>query len=241
MELSAKWSVKRLCSAMSASRSGFYKRRERLTNPCERAKKRMDGIALFLEYHSKCPSHGYRRLNAKIPLDTGTVMSGQCAHRCCRFAGIKSSAKHYAYKASGEEKRTFPSLVMASLNLDGPMQAVVSDMTAFRADRAYWELTLCMDLWDNEIVGYGLSRRRGDPGTHYEGLEMVAEKKKGMERLGLVLHTDQDSIYFSKGFNEFLPQYSLTLSMSRAGTLTDNGRWRRSTAGSSPRCSPTSG
>lgn len=38
----------------------------------------------------------------------------------------------------------------------------------------------------------------------------------------MVLHSDQGAVYASKGFNELLPMYSITRSMSRAGTLTDN-------------------
>ena len=112
---------------------------------------------------------------------------------------------------------------MASLNVDGPLQCVVSDMTAFWAGGKYWELTLYMDLWNNEIVGYGLSCRKGDRSTYFEGLEMVIEKKKKVDGLDLILHTDQGSVYASKGFNELLPQYHITHSMSRAGTPTDNG------------------
>ena len=194
MELSSKWPVKALCREMSISRSGFYKWKARLSNPCPRVKKRMSDVVLFERCHAKYPSHGYRWLNAKIRLDTGLVMSDQYAHRCCKFAGIKSESKHYAYKAPGEARKTFPNLVMASLKVDGPMQCVVSDMTAFWANRTYWELTLYMDLWNNEIVGYGLSKRRGDPNTYYEGLEMVLEKKRGIDGLGLILHTDWISI-----------------------------------------------
>ena len=80
-----------------------------------------------------------------------------------------------------------------------------------------------MDLWNNEIVGYGLSSRKGDRNTYFEGLEMVAEKLKKIDGLGLILHTDQGSVYASKSFNELLPQYHITHSMSRTGTPTDNG------------------
>lgn len=226
MELSARWPIKSLCQAMSISRSGFYKWKARLSNPSNRLKKRMADVALFQEYHAKYPSHGYRWLNAKIKLDLGLVMSNQYAHRCCKFAGIKSKSRHYAYKKPGEPKKIYPNAVMASLNVDGPLQCVVSDMTAFWAGGKYWELTLYMDLWNNEIVGYGLSCRKGDRSTYFEGLEMVIEKKKKVDGLDLILHTDQGSVYASKGFNELLPQYHITHSMSRAGTPTDNGRWR---------------
>ena len=39
---------------------------------------------------------------------------------------------------------------------------------------------------------------------------------------GLILHSDQGSVYASKAFNELLPMYGITRSMSRAGTPTDN-------------------
>lgn len=223
MELSSKWPVKELCEAMDISRSGFYKFKYRLAHPTDRVKKRMDNILLFEKYHEKYPSHGYRWLNAKIRLDLGLVMSDQYAHRCCKFAGILSQSKHYKYKKNNEEKRTFDNLVMASINMDGPLQVVVSDMTAFYVKSVYRELTLYMDLWDNEIVGYGLSNRKGDVDTYYNGLQQVVEKKKGLDGLKTILHTDHGSVYSSKSFNELLPQYRITHSMSRVGTPTDNG------------------
>ena len=38
----------------------------------------------------------------------------------------------------------------------------------------------------------------------------------------MILHSDQGSVYSSKSFNELLPMYGITRSMSRAGTPTDN-------------------
>ena len=38
----------------------------------------------------------------------------------------------------------------------------------------------------------------------------------------MILHSDQGSVYASKAFNDLLPMYSITHSMSRAGTPTDN-------------------
>ena len=223
MELSVRWPIKALCKEMSISRSGYYKWKARLANPCPRVKKRMDDIIVFEKYHKKFPSHGYRWLNAKIRLDTGLLVSDQYAHRCCKFAGIKSLSKHYRYKNAGEPKKIYPNAVMASMKINSKLQCVVSDMTAFWANKIYWELTLYMDLWNNEIVGYGLSNRKGDRNTYFEGLNMVVEKTKKIDGLELILHTDQGSVYASKSFNELLPHYHITHSMSRASTPTDNG------------------
>ena len=62
-------------------------------------------MALFSECLAKCPSRGYRWLNAKIKLDQGAVYTDEFARRCCRYAGIRSQSKHYRYKAPDEPRR----------------------------------------------------------------------------------------------------------------------------------------
>ncbi len=221
MELSGEFPVKLLCKYMGINRSSFYYWKKRLNNPSSRTRNLIDNIKLFEEYHLKYPSHGYRWLNAKIRKDTGLVMSDQYAHKCCKLAGIKSQTKHYRYKKPGEPGKVFPNLISAGLNIDGPLQCIVSDMTAFYVKGVYYELTLYMDLWDNEIVSHALSARRGDRMTYISGLEDLLELKKEHPEYQMILHSDQGSVYASKAFNELLPMY-VTRSMSRAGTPTDN-------------------
>lgn len=168
------------------------------------------------------PSHGYRWLNAKIRLDTGLVLSDPYAHKCCKAAEIKSKTKHYKYKKPGDPLRVFPNLLMSEIQIDRPLQCVVSDMTAFYVKGVYYELTLYMDLWNNEILSHSLSSKRGDRMTYISGLESLIEIKMMYPDLELILHSDQGSVYASKAFNDLLPMYGITRSMSRAGTPTDN-------------------
>ena len=178
MELSAQFPVKKLCRIMDVNRSGFYKWKKRLEHPSDHLKSLVDNIMLFKEYHARYPSHGYRWLNAKIRLDTGLILSDQYAHKCCKTVGIVSISKHYRYKKPGDPFRVYPNLLMTGLNLDGPMQCVVSDMTAFYLKGVYHELTLYMDLWNNEILTFSLSERRGDRMTYIDGLNALVELKK---------------------------------------------------------------
>ena len=169
----------------------------------------------------KYPSHGYRWLNAKLRLDTGLILSDQYAHKCCKIAGIKSKSKHYKYKKPGDPGRVFPNLLSAQINIDGPLQCIVSDMTAFYVKGTYYELTLYMDLWNNEIVSHALSGKRGDRMTYINGLKDLLELKKTHPEYQMILHSDQGSVYTSKAYNDLLPMY-VDRSMSRAGTPTDN-------------------
>ena len=222
MELSGEFPVKTLCRIMGIQRSSFYAWKKKLSMPTERKKNLIGNILLFQEYHSKYPSHGYRWLNAKLRLDTGLALSDPYAHKCCRMAGIKSKAKHYKYKKPGDPYRLFPNLLLSEIQIDGPLQCIVSDMTAFYVKGVYYELTLYMDLWNNEIVSHALSSKRGDRMTYISGLKDLLEIRKQHPECQMVLHSDQGSVYASKAFNDLLPMYGITRSMSRAGTPTDN-------------------
>lgn len=207
---------------MGIQRSSFYNWRKTLTNPSNRTRRMYENLALFEAYHIKYPSHGYRWLNAKIRLDHGIEMSDPYAHKCCKMLGIKSKTKHYKYKKPGDPDRIYPNLLLAELHVDGPLQCVVSDMTAFYVKGVYHELTLYMDLWNNEILSYALSSKRGDRMTYIGGLQDLLELKEQYPQYKMVLHSDQGSVYTSKAFNELLPMYNISRSMSRAGTPTDN-------------------
>lgn len=223
LELSTDFSIKDLCESMEISRSSYYYWLRRLRDPSPRTRALISNIMLFKEYHEKYPSHGYRWLNAKIRLDTGLILSDVTAHKCCKIAGIKSKSKHYKYKRPGLPFKVYPNLLLSELSVNGPLQCIVSDMTAFYVKGIYYELTLYMDLWNNEIISHSLSSKRGDRMTYISGLKGVLELKESHQEYRTILHSDQGSVYTSQAFNELLPAYNIIRSMSRAGTPTDNG------------------
>ena len=85
------------------------------------------------------------------------------------------------------------------------MECVVSDMTAFYVKGTYYELTLYMDLWNDELIAHSLSSKRGDHMTYLNGLQDVIEFKKRYPNQELVLHSDRDSVYASRSYNESMP------------------------------------
>lgn len=113
-------------------------------------------------------------------LDTGLIVSDAYSHKCCKTAGIKSKSKHYKYKKPGPPYKVYPNLLLSELNVTGPIQCIVSDMTAFYVKGIYYELTIYMDLWNNEIISHSLSSKRGDRMTYISGLQNVIELKKNI-------------------------------------------------------------
>ena len=179
-DLSSTYSVRALCIEMNVNRSGFYKWLDRRSHPSNRQLIRDEACKLFEQYHDMYPSHGYRWLNAKITLDLEIVYSNNFSHKNCKYLSIKSEAKHvkrYGKKANRDLKN-FPNFILAEFNPLRPFQLVVSDTTAFWANKKYYELTLFMDLFNNEIIAYALSDKRGDPSTYHLALEDVLHKKR---------------------------------------------------------------
>lgn len=221
-ELSGGFPVRLLCETMQIRRSSFCHWKKRLSDPAPGTKAFADSVVLFREYHLKYPSHGYRWLNAEIRLDTGLNLSDPYAHKCCKTAGIKSRSEHYRYKKPGGPRKVYPDLILAGTDTDGPVQCIVSDMTAFRVKGIYYGLTLYMDLWNNEIPSHSLSAKRGDRMTYISGLKDLIGLKKQHPEYKMILHSDQGSVCASKNYNDLPGSSGIIHSMSRAGTPADN-------------------
>ena len=211
---------------MNVNRSGFYKWLERRAKPSLRELNRKSACNEFEEYHKRYPSHGYRWLNAKIRLDNGTFYSDNYAHKICKFLNIKSDSRHFKRygKKVNRELKNFPNYILAELNPLRPFQLIVADMTAFWANKHYYELTLYMDLFNNEIVAYYLSNKKGNPDAYHIAMaKVIKEKNKKYTDLEMILHSDQGSVYCSKRFNESLYLYNIIHSTSKPGSHTENG------------------
>ena len=109
-----------------------------------------------------------------------------------------------------DQSRVFTNLMLSKIAPERSFQTVVSDMTAFWVGGNHYELTLYMNLFNNEIVSYGLSDIRGNRNTYFKGLKDLINKKEEYGNLKLILHTDQGSVYSSKAFNDLLPLYNIT-------------------------------
>ena len=219
-----KYSVKLLCEYMSISRSGYYKWKYRKNNPSLKEITRQSDLELIRKVHNKHKAHGYRWINRHIRNLYGVYYTDNYVHRLCKYGNIRYQGKHYQWNKPDEEHETFSNLVWNGWKyLTKPFEVIVSDMTAFRVKGVYYELTLYFDAWNKEILGYGLSSRKGDRRTYFEGLNQVLNKiKEEQIEDQIILHTDQGSVYSSKSYNNLLNEFNIQRSMSRAGTPTDN-------------------
>lgn len=223
---SKNYSVKSLCEIMNVSRSGYYKwlKNKNILNQYELNRKQLG--ELILDVHKRKPSYGYHRIRKIILDETGWVVSDNLVHKVCKSLNIKSKAKHYKYKKPGEESIKFYNAINGNWKTTRPFEKIVSDTTKIWFKRKPYDWTFYLDVFNNEIVGYDVRESMYGNGilNHKNALNyMLNEKiKRGYKDLDTIFHTDQGSVYSSVSFNNILNSYTITRSMSRVGTPTDN-------------------
>lgn len=206
---------------MDLNRSGYYKWLRRKETPNRYELNRKDLIGLLRKEHLKHKSYGYHRLASVIRNATGWIFSDHYAHVCAKLEGIKSQARHYQYRKSGDEHILYKNLIQSEWTASRPLEIVVSDMTVLQSKGIHYEWTYILDTFNNEIIASSISSKSGDPKTYYACLNQLTAQIKGAET-PTILHTDQGSIYSSQAFARAHQKYNITRSMSRSGTPTDN-------------------
>ena len=211
---------------MKVSRSGYYKwlKNKNILNQYEINRK--DLGKLIKDIHKRKPSYGYHRINAIIRREIGWIVSDNLVHKVCKVLNIKSNAKHYKYKKSGQESIKYSNQICGNWNTSRPFEKIVSDTTTFWFKKKKYDWTFYLDVFNNEVVGYDVRDSMHGNGiiNHREALNNMLNNKikRGYKDLETIVHTDQGSVYSSVSFNNIFNSYKVTRSMSRAGTPTDN-------------------
>lgn len=222
--LARDYGIEPVCSMMGVSRSGYYKWLNRKNSGAQsrRDVSRAQMVSLVTEIHQNHSTHGYRWTAAFIRINHGIATSDNFIYKCFRFLGIKSETKHQIKYKKREIKDKYPNLIFSTWEtVDRPRQVIVSDMTVFRFQWFYFEVTFYFDVFTKEIMSHQVAERRGHRNQYINGLIEVRDLLKGVTE-PVVLHTDQGSVYASMAYNDLIKDTVLVRSMSRAGKPTDN-------------------
>ena len=210
--MNLKASIARLCEKTGMSRQNFYKRRRM------RKRREVDGELieeLVRAERMVQPRLGGKKLYRlfKPELEKAGVRIGR--DRFFEVLGERGLLLDPLPKAprttnSRHSLPVFRNLLMG-MDLDGPNQAWVSDITYIRTDEGFLYLSLITDAWSRKIVGY----HAGDT-LETEGCLMALEKaiKELDDGLFPVHHSDRGSQYCSHLYTGKLRKYGLGISMT---------------------------
>jgi putative transposase len=221
--LSQDYSILFLCDYFGVSRSGYYKWINRQGRLNRFEQNRNDLLEHIDEFHTKHPSYGYRDIASKIREKKGWIVSDLYVHKGCKFAGVRSLANHYHWKKTGEEHILYKNIVNGNWNAQRPLEILCSDMTVLRHRGTMYEWTYVLDTFNNAIIASSCSAAPNDSRPYYDCLAQLLELiKKEEQTEPIIFHSDQGSVYSSRGFSEAHKNYNIIRSMSRIGTPTDN-------------------
>lgn len=114
--------------------------------------------------------------------------------------------------------------LVTGMELTGPNQAWVSDITYIRTDEGFLYLSLITDAWSRKIVGY----HAGDT-LETEGCLMALEKavKELVDGMFPVHHSDRGCQYCSHLYTGKLREYGLGISMTEEMHCYENAKAER--------------
>lgn len=207
---------------MDVSRSRYYKWLYRKNNSSAKDIRVKEDSKFIINVFNNHKSHGYRWLTHYINNRYGTKYNENYVFKILQYNFLRSKSKHYQWQRPLEEHETYKNLIWNNCDkIDKTYEVVVSDMTRFYIKGKVYELTFCIDVFNNEILTYGLASREDSINSYYDGLGLLLNKLKKEQTSLSILHTDQGSVYSSKSYNALLSTNSIQHSMSRAGTPTD--------------------
>lgn len=211
---------------MGVSRSGYYKwlKRKGTLNRYQNNRETLKGLLMKKWVRHK--TNGYRNLAQQVRNETGWIFSDWLAHKVCKENGIRSQARKPRYANLGQEHIEFPNIIKGDWRTTRPFEKVVTDTTILKNKYTSKELTMYIDVFNNEVISSSISedRRGHNIQGHMTALRKFLEEKikRGYTGVETILHSDQGPVYTSRAFYNAHENYNIIRSMSRVATPTDN-------------------
>lgn len=217
--------IARLCEKTGMRRQNYYRRKDRRT--------RREVDADLIEELAKAeravqPRLGgkklYRVLKPKLE-DAGVRIGRDRFFEVLGERGLLLDPLPKAPRTTNS-RHSLPVFrnLLAGMELTGPNQAWVSDITYIRTDEGFLYLSLITDAWSRKIVGY----HAGDT-LETEGCLKALEKavKELPDGFLPVHHSDRGSQYCSHAYTGRLREYGLGISMTEEMHCYENAKAER--------------
>ena len=211
--------ISQLCLCMRASRSGFYKWRNRCRKPHKYAKL----LRVIRKYQAMCNyTAGYRKIAAYLRLKHNICISESTVYRLVKRYGLQSQCiRTKKARLINRQIAPYHNLLNRDFNAELPNQKWCIDITQLYVDGKKLYLCAIIDLYDRSIVGHCISSRE-NMSLVKNTLKQALKSRESPAEAPIILHSDQGLIFSTRGQRSFLRQNNVVPSMSRPGTPYDN-------------------
>ena len=217
----SEFTMKKMCQILKISLSGFYSWQTRApsarTNENSRLKKRI--FELYTEHNGMAGSPMITADLHDAP-EFSDVSKNRVA-RLMREMGLKCKTlkKFVITTDSKHNEPVAPNLLNRKFNVNAPNTVWATDITYLKVGRQWYYLTVFLDLFSRQIVGWDLSGSLERHSVIRAFNKAIIRRRPGK---GLMIHSDRGVQYASQDFKNELKKHAFIQSMSRKGDCWDN-------------------
>jgi transposase InsO family protein len=207
-----------MCQLYEVTRAGFYAWRSRERSERERQNEALLG-RIRRVYEASRGTYGSPRVYQALRKQGCSASENRVA-RVMRAHRIKARVATIRY-TNPKLQRFFDAgrNEQLGLELSGPDQVWVGDITYVKVAGVYRYLAVVMDKYSRRVLGWAYGRRK-DVALTLKALNRAVRSRKPQR--GLIFHTDRGIEYAAGAFKARLAELGITQSMNRPGKVTDN-------------------
>jgi transposase InsO family protein len=207
-----------MCRLYGVTRAGFYAWRSRERSERERQNETLAAEIRTVHADSR-GTYGSPRVHQVLRRRGHRVGKHRVA-RLMRRHGIKARVATIRY-TNPSVQRFYGSIPNQSLDLElkGPDQVWVGDITYLKVGAIYRFLAVVMDKYSRRIVGWAYGPRK-DVRLTVRALNRAVRARR--PAAGILFHTDRGVEYAALAFKQRAAELGVVQSMNRPGKITDN-------------------
>lgn len=211
--------VKMMCRLLRVSTSGYYDWRHR--PPSERALDNRRLLRRINALHEDSDGvHGSPRIWEDLRYEGETASLNRVARLMKEYdiRGIPAARK-WRRRKSAQRPGNIRNHLERDFTADKANTKWVTDITYIRTGEGWLYLTVVVDLFCGQVVGWSMSGRM-DRQLVIQAVLMALWQRKTKE--SVVLHSDRGSQFTSHEYQQFLTGHNIICSMSAVGSCYDN-------------------
>ncbi|MGC0417865.1 transposase InsO family protein [Embleya sp. AB8] len=211
------YGVKRLCTLLAVSRSGFYRRRE--AGPARAERERADRVPTerITEIHRESDStYGSPRITAELRGE-GRPVNHKRVERLMRRSGIVGVhlRKKVRTTIPALDATPVPDLLQRDFSATAPNQKYVGDITYLPiGDGQFLYLATVLDLHSKRLAGWSIADHMCTE-LIADALRAAADTRGGNLR-GAIFHSDNEAQYASREFAALCDRFGVIRSPGAA-------------------------
>lgn len=164
--------------------------------------------------------NGHRKIKALLAKDYDIKLNRNTVQKLMQKHNLQCRIKRKRkWKSQGEAEIIAPNVLARNFFAAKPNEKWVTDITYIKYGNIPLYLSTILDLYNNEIVAYELYDHQQTP-LVMDTLKAASKARNYPE--GVIVHSDQGSVYTSYVYQNYLKEMNLVSSMSRRGNCWDN-------------------